>query len=332
MVTVNNIYPGIYNFENLLAAFYKARKNKLDKADVLKYQLNLEENLIDLQNHLIYKSYEQGRYKEFKIYEPKERMVLALPFRDRVAQHALMNVIDPIFEKGFVYDSYACRKNKGTVAGVIRLQKFLNKYDGGYFLKGDIKKYFYSIDHEVLKKLVRRKISCKNTLWLIDKIIDTTENPGLPIGNLTSQLFANIYLNELDKFCKHQLRAKHYMRYMDDFLILHKDKAYLKKCFAEIKEFLNVELRLQLNKKSYVENLSKGINFLGYRSWHYNRLMRKRNIKRNKKKFRKLMKLYKANLIEEEFIRCRYMSFLGHCKWANSKKVIKSINKILEIK
>jgi hypothetical protein len=292
--------------------------------------INFEENIIDLQNCLMWKSYEQSRYHEFKVYEPKERIIFALPFRDRVLQHALINIIEPIFEKSFIYDNYACRTNKGTIAAILKLEEFLGDHTkGSYFLKADIKKYFYSIDHDILKRIIRRKISCADTLKLIYLIIDTTDGPGIPIGNLTSQLFANIYLNELDQFCKHTLKAKHYIRYMDDFIILSEDRDYLRMCFAEIENFVNTELRLSLNSKSYIEKISKGIDFLGYRHWKNFRLLRKSNMKKNVKKFKMFMREYNTGNMGIEDIRASYQSFLGHLRWCNADKLKTKIETIL---
>lgn len=330
MITYNNLFYKIYSFENLLLAFKKARRNKTNRNEVIKYQMNLEENIIDLQNQLIWKEYEQSRYNEFRIYEPKERIILALPFKDRVLQHALINVIEPIYEKTFVHDSYACRANKGVIAAVLRLDDFQERHPkDSYFLKADIRKFFYSIDHATLKRIIRKKISCVDTLQLIDLIIDTTDDPGIPIGNLTSQLFANIYLNELDYFCKHMLKAKHYIRYMDDFIILSDDKNYLTKCFKEIEHFLGDRLKLSLNSKSYIEKTSKGIDFLGYRHWKNFRLLRKSNMKRNIKKFKMFMREHSKGLKSENEIKDSYQSFLGHLKWCNADSVKLKIETII---
>jgi len=234
-----NLYTRIYDFENLHAAYLKACRGKRYSADVLKFTARLEENLIDLQNHLIWKTYKPSPYRYFTVYEPKERLIAALPFRDRVLHHALCNIIEPIFERSMIYDSYACRAGQGVLAGVNRTTKFLRrarrKWGRIYCLKGDIAKFFPSIDHEILKKIIGRRIACKDTLDLIDIIIDSSESPrGLPIGNLTSQLWANAYLNELDHFCKETLRIELYIRYMDDFVIFRPDKQLLQTTLREI--------------------------------------------------------------------------------------------------
>ena len=188
--TYSNLYPQIYDFDNIHRAYLKARRGKRYKTDVLKFSGRLEEALIDIQNHLIWKSYQPGPYKLFTIHEPKERIIAALPFRDRVVHHALCNVIEPIFERPMIYDSHACRRGMGVLSGVTRTTKFLRaacrRWEKVYCLKADIKKFFPSIDHAVLKRLIRKRISCPDTLSLIDIIIDSNgSDRGLPIGNLT---------------------------------------------------------------------------------------------------------------------------------------------------
>jgi retron-type reverse transcriptase len=324
----NNLYEQIYNFDNLHLAYLKARKNKRYKKEVLEFSSNLEERLIGLQNELIWQTYKPGRYREFYVHDPKTRLILSLPFRDRVIHQALYNVVEPIFESTFISDSFACRKNKGTLAGVKRNEKFLlkelNKNKEVFCLKMDIRKYFYNIDHEVLKNLIRKKIRCKRTLGLIDVIIDSTENPGIPVGNLTSQLFANIYLNEVDHFIKEKLRAKYFVRYMDDMIILHNDKYQLWKWLSEIRGFLKT-LRLELNEKTSVFNSRKGIDFLGYRQFSNYRILRKRIIKKNYRKFNKFIKS-EASIVQ---INNSLQSLFGQCKHCNSKQVLSNVENIL---
>jgi retron-type reverse transcriptase len=306
----------------------KARKNKRYKKEVLEFSANLEENLIELHNELIWQSYKPGRYREFYVYDPKIRLILSLPFKDRVIHQALCNVIDPIFERTFIADSFACRKGKGTLAGVKRNEDFLlnelSKHKKVYCLKMDIRKYFYSIDHEALKKLIRKKIRCKRTLGLIDVIIDSTGSPGIPVGNLTSQLFANIYLNQIDHFIKEELKAKHYVRYMDDMIILNGNKAQLWQLLNEVRQHLKT-LHLELNEKTAVFNSTKGIDFLGYRQFHCNRILRKRVMIRNYKKFNKFIK----SSISITKINKSLQSLFGQCKHCNSKTVLLKIKNII---
>lgn len=325
--TYRNLYSQILTFENLYSAYLKARRNKRYKRDVLLFSANLEENLIGLQNELIHKTYEPGRYREFYVFDPKTRLVLAAPFKDRVLHHALCNVIEPIFDRGFIDQSYACRSGRGTLAGIEQTAKYINKairrHNQVYCFKADISKYFQSINHNILKRLIRKKISCSDTLWLIDKIIDSTVgdgdvNPvGLPVGNLTSQLFANVYLNELDQRMKHYHKTRFYIRYMDDFIVIHCDKKYLHALWADTALWLNDQLALRLNPKTTVFPITQGVDFLGCRIWHNRRILRKGSVKRIKRIVKKFEREYEAGNIRVEKIRSVMASWYGHAKRAD---------------
>jgi retron-type reverse transcriptase len=310
-------------------AYLKARRGKRYKDEVLKFNGNLEENLISMQNELMHETYRPSRYNQFMIYDPKERLILSLPFRDRVIHQAICNIIEPLFEPTFIKDSYACRKDKGTLAGVKRVEYFVKRNtreDKEIFcLKMDIRKYFYSIDHDVLKKLIRRKIRCKGTLKLLDIIIDSTDDPGIPVGNLTSQLFANVYMNYLDHFIKETLRIKYYARYMDDMVILDNDKKQLWGWLGEIRNFIEQELKLQLNQKTSVFNIKRGIDFLGYRQFPGFRILRKRVMVKNIRKFKKFTRA-EVNVIR---VNKSYASLQGLCLHCNSGKFLEKIGKII---
>ena len=217
MKRYTGIYEQIYDFANLERAYKKARRCKRYRNEVLRYSRNLEENLINLQNHLIWHSYEQGIYRTFYVYEPKKRLISALPFADRVAQHAINNILEPLIDRRFYYHSYACRKEKGMHKASEVLTKWLydETFDGKplYAIKADIHHYFQSIDHERLKATIRRIIKDEEALALLDKIIDNvgTDGKGIPVGNLTSQLFANLYLDRMDKYLKETLHVRHYI-------------------------------------------------------------------------------------------------------------------------
>lgn len=339
--TYKNLYPRIYDFENIYQAYIKARKGKRYQSDVLKFSANLEENLITIQNELIWHQYQCGEYHHFKVFEPKQRDVAALPFRDRVVHHAIINIIEPIFEQRFIYDSYACRVGKGTHAGADRAQKFMRivKRNHGrvYALKADVSKYFASIDHEVLTKLLNKRIACAETMSLIKVILGSTQNPGIPIGNLTSQLFANIYLHELDEYCKYTLRERFYVRYMDDFVILHHDKQHLHKIREQIEWFLATELKLKTNHKTQVFPIAgargRSLDFLGYKIWPTHRKLRKDSIKRFKKRLKKMQRQYADGTKTLPEIRQRIMTFIAHAGHANSAKTIsKTLGKAIFIK
>lgn len=324
MKTYGDLYPQIYDFKNLHSAYLKARRNKRYKQEVLRFSARLEENLIDIQNCLIWKTYKPSPYKFFTIYEPKERMIAALPFYDRVVHHALCNLIEPIFERSMILDSYACRRGQGVLAGVLRTTRFLRdagrRWGRVYCLKADVTKFFPSIDHAALKKILRRRIACPDTLGLIDTIIDSPETDrGLPIGSLTSQLWANVYLNELDHFVKETLQVQYYTRYMDDFVIFDADKERLHAILVEIADFLADNLRLALNGKTQIFPLApRCVDYLGYRLWQDYRLLRKANVRRTKRKLLKQSRLYGQGLIGMKDIRPGIASWLGHAKHADT--------------
>ena len=340
--TYNNLFAKIYDFESLHNAFLKARKGKRENIEVQRFELNLEENLIQLQNELIWGMYKTGEYRKFKVYEPKERDVAALPFRDRVVQHSILSVIEPIWEGRFIYDSYACRVGKGAHKGADRAQSMmrqvLRNHGELYVFKADISKFFYSIDHEITKQLIRKRISCKKTLELLDEIVDSSGGGvGLPIGNLTSQLFANMYLHELDEFAKHTLREKYYVRYMDDFCIFDHNKDHLRHIRIDVERFLFEKLKLKTNAKTQIFKVAvhqgQALDFLGYRMWVTHRRIRKSSISRIHRKIRFMKKCYERETITADRIRASITSWLAHASHAQSFGLQKSIlNKAVFIK
>ncbi len=281
-----NLFDKICSFENIYSAYLKARKGKKLKKEVLLFNYNLEANLINLEKELRTGKYVHGGYKEFVVRDSKRRIIRAPCFKDRIVHHALCNVIEPIFEKTFIFDSYACRKGKGTHRAVKRVKTWL-KTAGDYCLQCDIAKYFDSIDQTILLKLIEKKIKDKKTIHLIEEIINSFNQEtkvGIPIGNLTSQLFANVYLNELDQNVKRELKQKYFIRYMDDFLILG-EKQELRFLKEKLEKFLQ-SLKLCF-KKAEIFPLAKGIDFLGYIIFKDFVLLRKNTIKRILKKIGK---------------------------------------------
>lgn len=323
--SVNGLWEQVVAFENLFEAYKEARKGKRHRSDVLKFGYNIEENLINIQNHLIWKSWSPGKYRAFCVYDPKKRLILAPSFEDRVVHHAIVRVVEPFFEKKFIYDSYACRRGKGIHFAVLRLQSFLKRakriYPKVYVLKADISSYFPSIDHNILINVLERTIRDKNVLWLFKKIIYESgyEHCGIPVGALTSQLFANIYLDQLDHYLKDDLGVKFYVRYMDDFVILGDSKQYLWELLDKIKTFL-VSLKLNLNPKTSIFPASKGVDFAGYRTWSTHILPRKRNVKRARKRFKKLALLYNQGEITLQKVKNSIMSFVGYMKHCNGHR------------
>jgi retron-type reverse transcriptase len=336
MKRYGNLWEEVTSFENLCRAFYKARRGKPKSPEAAAFFYDLEGGIIKLQKELWAGTYKTGPYRVFRVYEPKERIIKAVPFRDRVVHHALCNVIEPLFDAGFIYDSFACRKNKGTHKGLERLRSTVRGVfkQGGYALKCDIKKYFPSIDHETLKALIRKKIKDSRVLRLIDEIIDSSHSEygagkGIPIGNLTSQLFANIYLNELDQYVKHRLRARHYIRYVDDFIVLSHSKKELHICKQRIKCFLKTLFLVMHKTKANVFLIKDGVDFLGYKVFPCYTRIRKSNIKKFVKRARKQLALLSSGRIREKRIESSLLSWMGHLCHADAyfigRKVVQGI-------
>ena len=298
--------------KNLILAWKKARKGKTKRDYLVEFEKNLRINLRALHYELKYQIYNPKPLKTFILRDPKTRKISKSDFRDRVVHHALIRVIEPIFDKSFIYDSCANRKGKGNLFAIKRFYKFFRKvsrngkingwFDNnqvkGYCLKADIKHYFEEVDHEILIKIIKRKVTDEKVIWLIGRILRERErerdaglpikNFGMPLGNLTSQFFANVYLDELDKFVKYILKVKCYIRYVDDFVILHPSKKQLMIWKKEIEEFLRKELKIELHKdKSKIIPLSKGTDFVGFRNFYYFGLLRERNSEKMRNKIRK---------------------------------------------
>jgi len=344
MKTHKNLFQKFCSFENLHSAYLKARKCKRYKDYVLEFSYDLEKNLFLLQSELISQDYHCREYNGFIINDSKKRLIKAPDFRDRIIHHALYNIIEPIFDNSFIYDSYACRKEKGTHKAILRLKGFLKNKRNVYCLQCDVRKFFESIDQNILKKLIKKKIADKKILKVVNKIIDSSfdhknfENlfdfrlTGIPLGNLTSQLFANIYLNELDQFIKHSLREKYYIRYMDDFLILVYNKGELFKIKEEIKKFLLVRLKLDLHpKKCNIFPVKKGIDFLGYRIFANYRLLRKSTVKRFIKRTKLYKKKLRSGLMAFEKFNRSIQSWFAYAKFGNSWKLRESLVGLWEI-
>jgi retron-type reverse transcriptase len=276
-------------------------------------------------------------------------LISAAPYCDRVVHHAICNVIEPVFEPSFIFDSYANRTGKGTHRAILRYQEFARK--NTYVLKADIKKYFPSIDHEILKSAIRKKIGCPKTLKLIDQIIDNsnpqepvfdyfpgddlfslTRKKGIPIGNLTSQFFANIYLNAFDHYVKEQMGCKFYIRYVDDFVIFGKNKQELWTILDKCKEYLSANRLVLHPNKSRIFQVSEGIEFLGHRVFPHLRLLKKQNIRRFKRKFRKQIRMYDRGVLSEiEWIRS-FNSWQGHAAFSKTWRLRNKVVMYLEKK
>jgi len=333
MEKLKDVYKKVISKENLYRSAHAAARGRRYTDSVSDFNFRLEEELDILHGELARKTYVHGRYRVFSIYEPKERRIAAAPFRDRVAHHALHDIIEPMIDGTFIYDSYACRKGKGTHKAVDRAQSFLRA--NRYCFHGDIKKYFPSIDHDVLKGLLRVRIGDEDALWLAEGIIDSarqlTDGPrGLPMGNLTSQFFANLYLNEIDYFVKFNLRRRHYIRYMDDFLVFGDGKEELKEVKSNIRDFLRNRLNLSLHEgKSQVYRTGSGITFLGFRLYRNHRRLATANVRRFRRRLKKFAYLLNNNSRHCERseaiskIRASVRSWLAHASYADTNGLVR---------
>jgi retron-type reverse transcriptase len=330
MKTHNQLWQKIYDFESLLSAFHEAARGKRYRRSALEFSFNLEENLIGIQNDLLWGSYTPRPLREFWINDPKRRLISAPDFRDRDVHHSLVATIEPHFERRFIFDSHACRKGHGVQLAVRRVQDFerqAGRQGRVYYFKGDIHSYFPSIHHDVLKRIIRRVISDKNALALTDLIIDTYRpGPrGLPIGALPSQLFANVYLDQLDHHVKDRMSLRWYARYMDDFVLIHNSKHEIRDIAAEIDRFIRCELALELNPKSTIASSVAGLPFCGHRIWPTHVLIRKSTLRRASRRLRKVSKLYAAGLVPFARARASIMSLIALASHAKARATTKSI-------
>lgn len=278
-------YEDIIGLENLFAAWGEFVRGKRNKKESREFQFNLIDNILQLREELANLTYIHGGYHAFNISDPKPRNIHKAIVRDRVLHHAVYRQLYPFFDKAFIADSYSCRLNKGAHRGMSRLKKFVlqaskNHSRTAWVLKCDIKKFFASIDHKILSGILAGLISDKNTLWLLNSIIGSfyslSEGKGLPLGNLTSQLFCNIYMNEFDQFIKHELQVKYYIRYADDFIVISDNKKELLNLIPLISKFLKETLHLSLHpKKIFIKTMASGVDFLGWINLPYARVLRK---------------------------------------------------------
>ncbi len=310
----NNLFGKIISIENLKAAELKARKGKTKQPGVKEFDKDYETNILKLHSMLADKTFRTSEYITFKIYEPKERVVYRLPyFPDRIAHHAIMNILEELFVSVFTADTYSCIKGKGIHGASSSLIESLKDTTGTkYCLKLDIKKFYPNVDHQILKQLLRRKIKDNELLWLLDEIIDSAD--GLPIGNYLSQYLANFYLTYFDHWIKETKQEKHYFRYADDMVILSGSKTHLQELLVDIREYLDTQLKLTVKENYQVFPVaSRGIDFVGYVHYHGYVLLRK-SIKKNcaRKAAKGINKKTKAS----------YNGWLGHC---NAKHLTKKI-------
>ena len=343
----------IFSYRNIYRCYLDCRRKKRNTFNALHFEINAEENILKLERQLKEHIYRPSRSILFAARKPKLREIFAADFKDRIVHHILVRELEKIWEPVFIHDSYACRYGKGTHKAVIRLQKFLRQISRNgtaraYYIQLDIQSFFTSIDKGILFAFLKKKITDGNTLWLLETVLfwDCTKEyirkgakellsnipfskslfnkgnkRGLPIGNLTSQFFANIYLNELDQFIKHNLKAKYYIRYVDDFILLNLEKEKLIEWCNAIENFLIMKLNLKLHpKRRHLQPISNGVDFLGYIVRKDYILVRRRVINNLRTKLR-----YFKGSAEE--LRALISSYLGHFKYANTFFLIKKILK-----
>ena len=339
-----HLFDAIASFAALRSAALRAAKGKRAKPEAAAFLANLETEVLRLEHELVSGRYRPGRYKTIEIFDPKHRMVSAAPFRDRVVHHAFCAVCEPLFEHGFIADSYANRKGKGTHRAIARYEAFRDRFR--YVLRADVYRYFPAIDHQILKRDLRRRISCRRTLALADRIIDASNRQepvlvhypgddlftplerrrGLPIGNLTSQFFANLYLDGLDHFCKEVLLAKGYLRYVDDFALFHDDARQLEAWRCRIAVFLEGRrLRLHAGKTGIAETREPAA-FLGF-VLHAGgcRRLPEVNVRRFRNRLRGLRDRWRQGNVTRREVEWRVQAWVAHASHAHSWRLRQEI-------
>lgn len=317
-------YNSIISFENLLISWQEFLREKKKRRDVCDFSINLMDNILDLYQELSSKIYKHGSYYAFKINDPKPRDIHKASVHDRIIHHAVYRILYPYFDKKFIYDSYSCRNNKGTHKALSRFRNLIRKVSSNnsktaWVLKGDIRRFFATIDHKILKNILRKHIVDRDIMWLLGNIIDSfhTENKlnvGLPLGNVTSQLLINVYMNEFDQFMKRKLKMKYYIRYADDFLILHENRLCLEGLIAKISNYLEKSLNLSLNNdKVVIKTVSSGVDFLGWIHFPHHRVLRTSTKRRM---FRKLNQKHNPETLA---------SYLGLLRHGNTYKLARRI-------
>ncbi len=331
------LYAQLCSFENIVIAFKKARKGKTLKPYVIEFEENLKGNLLQLRMELLFHSYRPKPLQTFILRDPKTRKISKSHFRDRIVHHTLCNVIASHFEKDFIYDSFANRLGKGTLKAIQRFEYFQRKVSRNYtktafVLKADIKKYFDNVNHDILLSIIRKKITDAKILWLIKTILANhkteKEGVGMPLGNLTSQFFANVFLNELDHFVKEKLRAEYYIRYVDDFVIVHESPEVLYRYRKEIDSFLRDNLALELHPdKTRIIPFHKGTEFLGMKIFPRHKLLKGKNLRKFYRKLASFYADYDKGLVNYDTI---YDSLEGWGAYANKADTYKLKKRVMQ--
>lgn len=328
-----------FTFNNLYDAYLFTRIGKRDKKCVIRYELNALSKTMKLYEDLSDKSYVIGDFHSFYVHEPKTRLIMAPPFEDRVAQRCLCEqTLKDTIERHLIYDTYACREGKGTHKGLYRLEGFLKAYyrkngRDGWIIKGDIAKYFYSIVHSILKAKLYPLLKEFEVEWLLDQIIDSTSCPGIPLGNQSSQWFANFYMSCFDHYVKEVLGVKYYIRYMDDWVAILETKEEAQKALKKMKVFLWEELRLETNHKTQIFPIKNGVDFLGFHTYITESGKVFRKVRRDsKEKMKRKLKAFKVKYdngeMTKEQIKFSYGSWKGHVMHGNCYRLIQEMDKL----
>lgn len=339
MRVFTNLFSNLVNIENLFFAWEGFKKDKKKKEDVLEFEKIMETEIFKLHRELISYTYRHSGYIGFYISDPKRRHIHKAIVRDRVLHHAIMNILYPLYDKIFIHNSFSCRVGKGTHKGVDAMRSMLLKASNNntknvFILKCDIQKFFDSVDHNILIRILRERIKDEKLMNLLIEVIDSFdgsqsnlfERKGLPIGNLTSQLFANVYMDKFDQYMKHILKVKYYARYTDDFVVISDNKDYLLSLITTISLFLSHELKLTIHpKKIEIRKYSQGVDFLGYVVFPYHTQVRKRTLRRVRRKLDIKMKLYRADQIDKTKLDATLMSYLGVLSHANTYRFSEQI-------
>jgi RNA-directed DNA polymerase len=339
MKNYKDIFEKMISLENLFQAWADFKSDKRNKKDVRRFEWKLEQNIFRLHRELRGRTYTHGAYSSFYIQDPKQRHIHKAKVRDRILHHAIFSALNPIFEPTFIPDSFSCRIGKGTHGGVLTLGKMIRKESKNYsrpcfILKCDIKKFFDSVDHEILLRIMNKRVTDPDVRHLLKEIVgsfsskrfDIFKARGVPIGNLTSQLFANVYMNEFDQFVKHRLKIKHYARYTDDFVIVSHDKEFLSNILEDISRFLEENLALELHpKKVIIRKYRQGVDFLGYVTMPHYRLLRTKTKKRIFKKLKVRIFEHRSGKIDKESLNQCLQSYLGVLSHADTYNLQKDI-------
>lgn len=329
----DNLYEKIIDFNNLQYSYRQVIKGERKfRKDAVLFSVYEDLNLVRLWDELRTGRYRVGNYIRFKVYEPKERWISAPRVRDKIVQFATHNIIKDVYENVFISDSYACLEERGTHAAVDAVQRDLRiaerEFGDPWIVKFDVSKFFYSIDRDILKGILRKKIKCKKTLWLLDLMIDSSPEGemGIPLGNVTSQDFANIYLNELDQYVKRFLKVRYYIRYMDDSIAIVDGRDKASRLLKDMGLFLENRLNLVPNpKKSQIFPLKQGVNAYGYKIWTTHRLVRNESKKAMKRRIKAMDRKLKNDEIELHDVQQAVNSWIGHARHSNSFNLVKKI-------